>query len=67
MTITQLIQNSPAKANELFSKLADTSEGALKTREKLFSELKDELETLASLEERFCQISGQLAGRGVDR
>jgi hemerythrin superfamily protein len=52
MTITQLIQNSPAKANELFSKLADTSEGALKTREKLFSELKDELETLASLEEK---------------
>ena len=52
MTITQLIQNSPAKANELFSKLADTSEGAVKTREKLFSELKDELETLASLEEK---------------
>jgi hypothetical protein len=52
MTITQLIQNSPSKANELFSKLADTSEGAVKTREKLFSELKDELETLASLEEK---------------
>jgi hypothetical protein len=52
MTITQLIQNSPSKANELFSKLADTSEGAIKTREKLFSELKDELETLASLEEK---------------
>jgi hypothetical protein len=52
MTITQLIQNSPSKANELFGKLADTSEGAVKTREKLFSELKDELETLASLEEK---------------
>ncbi len=52
MTITQLIQNSPSKANELFSKLADTSDGAIKTREKLFSELKDELETLASLEEK---------------
>jgi hemerythrin superfamily protein len=52
MTITQLIQNSPSKANELFGKLADTSEGAIKTREKLFSELKDELETLASLEEK---------------
>jgi hypothetical protein len=52
MTITQLIQNSPTKANELFSKLADTSDGAVKTREKLFSELKDELETLASLEEK---------------
>src|SRR3954462_15092676 len=52
MTITQLIQNSPSKANELFSKLADTSDGAVKTREKLFSELKDELETLSSLEEK---------------
>jgi hypothetical protein len=52
MTITQLIQNSPSKANELFGKLADTSDGAIKTREKLFSELKDELETLASLEEK---------------
>jgi hemerythrin superfamily protein len=52
MTITQLIQNSPSKANELFGKLADTSDGAVKTREKLFSELKDELETLASLEEK---------------
>ena len=52
MTITQLIQNSPSKANELFSKLADTSDGAVKTREKLFSELKDELETLTSLEEK---------------
>jgi hypothetical protein len=38
MTITQLIQASPAKANELFIKLADTSDGALKTRERLFSE-----------------------------
>ncbi len=52
MTITQLIQNSPDKANELFAKLADTSDGAVKTREKLFAELKDELETLASLEEK---------------
>jgi hemerythrin superfamily protein len=52
MTITQLIQNSPDKANELFAKLADTSDGAIKTREKLFAELKDELETLASLEEK---------------
>jgi hemerythrin superfamily protein len=52
MTITQLIQNSPNKANELFAKLADTSDGAVKTREKLFAELKDELETLASLEEK---------------
>ena len=51
-TIRQLIQSSPAKANELFAKLVDTSESAVKTREKLFSELKDELELLANLEEQ---------------
>ena len=51
-TIRQLIQTSPAKANELFAKLADTSESAVKTRERLFSELKGELELLSSLEEQ---------------
>jgi stress response protein YsnF/hemerythrin-like domain-containing protein len=51
-TIRQLIQTSPAKANELFAKLADTSERAVKTRERLFSELKEELEFLAALEEQ---------------
>ncbi|WP_448190596.1 hemerythrin domain-containing protein [Azospirillum sp. sgz301742] len=52
MTIAQMIQTSPAKANELFGKLADTSEGAVKTREKLFAELKEELELHARLEEQ---------------
>ena len=51
-TIRQLIQSSPARANELFAKLVDTSENAVKTREKLFAELQDELERLASLEEQ---------------
>ena len=51
-TIRQLIQTSPARANELFAKLVDTSENAVKTREKLFAELKDELELLASLKEQ---------------
>ena len=51
MTFRQLILNSPAKANELFAKLAETTDGAVKTREKLFSELKEELELLARLEE----------------
>ena len=51
MNIAQVIQSGPAKANELFAKLADTSDGAIKTREKLFSELRDELELLARLEE----------------
>jgi hypothetical protein len=51
-TIRQLIHTSPARANELFAKLVDTSENAVKTREKLFAELQDELERLASLEEQ---------------
>lgn len=50
-TIRQLLQTSPAKANELFAKLMDTSDGAVKTRERLFAELKAELELLARLEE----------------
>jgi hypothetical protein len=50
-TIRQLVQTSPAKANELLARLADTSESAIKTRERLFTELKEELDLLASLEE----------------
>src|SRR5918994_1763656 len=51
-TIRQLIQTNPVRANELFAKLVDTSETAVKTREKLFAELKEELELLAGLEEQ---------------
>src|ERR671910_1770535 len=51
-TLRQLIQTSPARVNELFAKLVDTSEAAVKTREKLFTELKGELELLADLEEQ---------------
>lgn len=51
-TIRQLIQTSPAKANELLAKLADTSDTAVKTRDRLFSELKVEIEQLARLEEQ---------------
>jgi stress response protein YsnF len=50
-TIRQLLQTGPAKANELFAKLVDTSDGAVKTRERLFADLKAELELLARLEE----------------
>ncbi len=46
------MQAGPAKANELFTKLAETSDGALKTRERLFAELKAELEQHADLEEQ---------------
>src|ERR671910_1963444 len=51
-TLRQLIQTSPARVNELFAKLVDTSETAVKTREKIFAELKGELELLADLEEQ---------------
>ena len=51
-TIRQLIQTTPATANELFAKLVDTSASALKTRERLFGELKEELTLLANLEEQ---------------
>src|SRR3954471_8679595 len=50
-TTRQLIQNGQTKANELFAKLGDTSDTAVKTRERLFTELKEELELLARLEE----------------
>lgn len=51
-TLRQLIQTTPATANELFAKLVHTSASAVKTRERLFGELKAELELLASLEEQ---------------
>lgn len=46
------MQAGPAKANELFARLADTSDGALKTRERLFAELKAELEAHTEMEEQ---------------
>ena len=52
MTFRTLMQAGPARANELFGKLSETSDGAVKTREKLFSELKAELELHTSLEEQ---------------
>jgi hypothetical protein len=52
MSFRTLMQAGPAKANELFAKLADTSDGAVKTREKLFADLKAELELHTNLEEQ---------------
>ena len=52
MTLRTLMQVGPAKANELFARLAETSDGAVKTREKLFAELKGELQLHTSLEEQ---------------
>jgi hypothetical protein len=51
MTNAQFSQAPPDKANELFEKLLATSDNAVKTRERLFADLKQELELLASLQE----------------
>src|SRR4051794_7644076 len=40
MNLRTPMQAGPAKANEVFAKLAETSDGAGKTREKLFAEPK---------------------------
>src|SRR4051812_3199540 len=52
MTLRTLMLAGPAKLNELFARLSETSDGAVKTREKLFAELKAELELHTSLEEQ---------------
>ena len=52
MTLRSLMQAGPAKANDLFAKLSETSDGAVKTRERLFAELKADLEFHTSLEEQ---------------
>jgi hypothetical protein len=44
-------QTPPDKANELFDKLIATSDNAVKTRERLFADLKEELTLLAVLQE----------------
>jgi hypothetical protein len=41
----------PDKANELFDKLSATSDNAIKTRERLLADLKEELTLLAALQE----------------
>ncbi len=51
MTLRTLMQAGPSKANELFVRLADTSDNAVKTRERLFAELKAGLEQHVDLEE----------------
>jgi hypothetical protein len=51
MTNGRFSQTPPDKANELFERLLATSGNAVKTRERLFAELKEELELLATLQE----------------
>ncbi|MGO4389093.1 phasin family protein [Microvirga sp. 2YAF29] len=56
-------QTPPDKANELFEKILATSESALKTRERLFAELKEELQLLANLQEE--HLFPVLTGSGM--
>ncbi|MEZ0168142.1 phasin family protein [Microvirga sp. TS319] len=54
MSATQRFSQAPPdRANELFEKLLATSDSAIKTRERLFASLKEELELLASLQEEY--------------
>lgn len=51
--VTQKFNHTPPdKALELFEKLLSTSDNAVKTRERLFSDLKEELNLLAALQEQ---------------
>jgi hypothetical protein len=52
MTTNQRFSQAPPdKVNELFEKLLATSDNAVKTRERLLGDLKEELELLATLQE----------------
>ncbi len=53
MTTRTFSQTPPDKANELFEKLLATSDNATKTRERLFSDLREELDLLANLQEQY--------------
>jgi len=53
MSTRTFIQTPPDKANELFEKLLATSDNATKTRERLLSDLKEELDLLANLQEQY--------------
>ncbi|WP_457091816.1 phasin family protein [Microvirga sp. P5_D2] len=57
-------QTPPDKANELFEKLLATSDSAIKTRARLFTDLKEELELLASLQTE--HLFPVLRRRGMD-
>lgn len=50
-TTRRFSQAPPDKANELFDKVLATSDNAVKTRERLLADLKEELELLATLQE----------------
>jgi len=49
MTNGRFGQTPPDKANELFEKLLATSDAAVKTRERVFGDLRQELELLSRM------------------
>lgn len=51
MNIQTAMKIAPAKINDLFAKLAETTNGAVKTRETLFAALETELHGMVELEE----------------
>jgi hypothetical protein len=53
MDLNLLMQGSPAKALELFTKLADPSDASAKARGKLFTELKAEIDLHLKTEEEY--------------
>lgn len=48
----QSLRTPPDRANDLFEKLLATSDNAIKTRERLLADLKEELGLLATLQEQ---------------
>ena len=52
MTTRKFNQTPPDKARDLFEKLLATSDSAIKTRERLFADLQEELTLLANLQEQ---------------
>jgi hypothetical protein len=52
MTTRKFNQTPPDKARDLFEKLLATSDSAMKTRERLFADLQEELTLLATLQEQ---------------
>lgn len=52
MTLRQTIQAAPGKTSDLISKLSDTSNQAVKTREGLFAQLREELIRYVEVEEQ---------------
>ena len=70
MTATRRYSQAPPdKANELFEKLLATSDTAVKTRERLLADLKQELELLATLQEEhlFIAVGMPIAGHPPHR